>query len=282
MSPKEWLAALVAIADHPLAIGIYALLVVSWLILSLRVNRHRSLLRQIEKIPEPDRIKALELEMGPIPREGIDAEQWLRARAQVFNLARWVALGLTVVVLSSFAVYLNAAPKQLTVNGRVLFKGGALPDERPATVVLAGVKDQEWPTDRAGNFAFTVTDVIAGDSLRLTAIHRGAVEVVQAGVAVAKANATGVTIDLVPRATRFMAGHVVEERTGRPIQGATVTIVGDRGAGSTNAVGSFRFVARGDSLQEIELVVTHPQYRTFRGGMVLAEQGNRIVMSRRR
>ena len=38
--------------------------------------------------PEPDRLKVLELEPLPMPRNGVTAEEWLRGRQQIFDLIR--------------------------------------------------------------------------------------------------------------------------------------------------------------------------------------------------
>jgi len=125
---KQALEALVAAAQHPLALGMYVVVVVAWLVLSLRVTRHRALLRHLEALPEGDRLIALELEMGPLPKKGITAEQWLRGRAQVFSVVRWLVVAVTLIVVLSLAVfaYLGASPKSLAIGGRITVDGAPL------------------------------------------------------------------------------------------------------------------------------------------------------------
>jgi len=282
MSFQGALRTLVEVAEHPLAVGLYALVVVAWLVLSLRVKRHQILLRHLQTLPEADRLKALELEMGPIPKKGIDAEQWLRARAQVFNLARWIIVAITGVIILSLVVYLQlkAGPRLVSVSGHVRLNDGPLPNGLLATLTIAGMRDQ-WQTDANGNFEFQIPAVAKSDSLTLIAAAHAPFLAVQRETTVAKTAATGIHLNLTTPTSHFIGGRVLEEGSGAPVRRARVSLDADRGSGETDADGHFRFLARGDSLDRVEVTVSHPRYETFHGGLVLTE-GNGPVLLRAR
>lgn len=63
---KAALEALPHAAQSPLAFAAYVVAIVAWLIIALRVNRNRQLLKHLEKLPEGHRLEALRMEMGAV------------------------------------------------------------------------------------------------------------------------------------------------------------------------------------------------------------------------
>ena len=58
------LEALPHISTSPLAFVGYIIVVISWLILSLRVKRNKQMLKHLDKLPKKDRLEALQMELG--------------------------------------------------------------------------------------------------------------------------------------------------------------------------------------------------------------------------
>ena len=96
------LKALPVTATHPLAFLGYALLVLCWLIVELRVRRNRNLLTRIDKIPAKDRLEALKMEMGVVKvKGGLEPEQWLRQRIHLYY---FILTGMVLIVLLAIVI----------------------------------------------------------------------------------------------------------------------------------------------------------------------------------
>lgn len=264
-------------ALHPLAVGMYVLVVASWLIISWRVKRHRTLMEHLKTLPAKDRLKALELEIGPLPKKSLNAEQWLRAREQSFNLARWGIVSLTAIIVLSLAVfyYLHAAPKAMVIAGHVTL------DDQPlanATLILVGVAG-EWRTDHNGAFHFQIPVPDNADSLTLSVLYEVANEPMRRDTTVSRNAAAALQLHW-KSSPLYIAGWVKEEGTGKPITGAQIILAAERGHDSTNAQGYFRFIARGKAFEALEATITHPDYPTQMFGLTLSET-NQISLRRK-
>ncbi|MBN1349368.1 CHAT domain-containing protein [candidate division KSB1 bacterium] len=265
---KHAFEALSAAAQHPLSVGLYVLLVVSWLVISLRSKRHRTLLHHLEKLPEKDRLKALELEMGPIPKKGINAEQWLRGRAQIFKLARLGALCITAIIVLSLAVYyyLHASPEIISIDGQVILDNSPLNN---ATVTVIGASGQ-WKTDPDGGFHLQIPSNLDSDSISLAVTFDAAFQKFRHDTTVHKNAAKALQINLTSPLTHIIAGHVLEEGSGIPIEGAKIVLEGNRGSGSTDSAGYFHFSAKGKSYEAVDATITHPNYQPLPGGLTIS------------
>ena len=70
------LAAIPSAATSKLALAAYAFALITYLASVYRVTRNKNLLRYLERLPEGDRLGALEIEMGGVQlASGITAEQ---------------------------------------------------------------------------------------------------------------------------------------------------------------------------------------------------------------
>jgi hypothetical protein len=56
----------------------YAIACTAWTVVALRVNRNRTLLRHLEKLPEGQRLRDLQMEMGALPLpKGMTPSQYI-------------------------------------------------------------------------------------------------------------------------------------------------------------------------------------------------------------
>ena len=243
-------------AHHPLALGMYVLVVVSWLLISWRVKRHRILLRNLQKLPEEDRLKALELEIGrPLPRDGIDAEEWLRSRDQSFRLARLGILSLTAIMVFSLAVFyfvqIRAATKALVVSGDVRLDDRTIGN---ATISIVGF-DGQWTTHSNGAFKIETIDAIESDSITLRISCSTNFETLSLDTTISKYELTGIQLRLKTPMLCIIAGQVLESVTKDPVSGARVILAEDRGSDITNSLDYFRFEVRGRPTEPVKAMV---------------------------
>ncbi|MGA7317752.1 MAG: hypothetical protein WBX22_27730 [Silvibacterium sp.] len=105
MDLKSLVSALPTAASSPLAFAAYVLVIAAWLVIALRVKRNRQLLDHLEKLPDSDRLKALQLEMGAVQvRAGLTADQWLRSRLQLYYFLSFCLVCVVAVVVFAIAM----------------------------------------------------------------------------------------------------------------------------------------------------------------------------------
>jgi hypothetical protein len=93
------LKSLPAVATSPLALAAYLVTILAWFILGMKVNRHKALLDEIEKLPESDRYKAIREEIShPIP-ENISAEEYQKGRIHSYIFRGFLVLCGIVILL---------------------------------------------------------------------------------------------------------------------------------------------------------------------------------------
>jgi hypothetical protein len=101
---------IVAASANPLALAALLLLLVTWLVVALKVNRNKELLKNLNKLPNRDRLKALQAEMGVVQiKGGLSPEQWLRNKVRTYYLVALAMLCVTVIVLIAIIVNSHAA-----------------------------------------------------------------------------------------------------------------------------------------------------------------------------
>lgn len=112
------LQALPDIATSPLAMFAYLATIGAYVFVALHVRRHKNLLQHLTALPEKDRLKALEAELGDAKlRSGITAEQWLRSRIHRYYFLAFVATCITAIVLVSLVIYRTAGSVDIDVTG---------------------------------------------------------------------------------------------------------------------------------------------------------------------
>jgi hypothetical protein len=101
-----FLKAIPAAAASPLALVAYLATVGAWTLIAWRVRRHSALLANIQHLPETDRIKAIQMELGYVEIPGgLTAEQYLRSRIHTFTFSGFVAVCVTAIIIAGMAFY---------------------------------------------------------------------------------------------------------------------------------------------------------------------------------
>lgn len=112
--------ALPTVASSPLALIAFLSLVAAWLIIGIRVQRNKNLLKNLEKVPPNDRLQALRDEMGRVRiKSGLTPEQYLRSRIHLYWLIAFVTLCLVILLILALA----ASSARLTDQTRSEFSG---------------------------------------------------------------------------------------------------------------------------------------------------------------
>lgn len=125
------LKALPTVAKSPLALVAFIVVVLAWLILGLKVNRNRNVLKHLKDIPAKDRLAALEAEIGRVRiKSGLTADEYLRSRIHQYWLIGSIVLCLMIAVLFTLALSARGA-KIAEFSGTL----GA-----PSRVLLSGEK----------------------------------------------------------------------------------------------------------------------------------------------
>lgn len=81
--------------------------------------------------------------------------------------------------------------------------------------------------------------------------------------------------------TCIVAGWIIEEGTGVPIEQAQIILPASRDSGTTNMEGYFRFMTHGEVFQRVDATIRHPDYEYKIVGLTLSEE-NRISLTRKR
>lgn len=101
---KEFLQAIPAAATNEWSFLSYLAVVIAWFLLGWKIKRNKNLLLNLEALPEKDRLKALEMEMGVGRlRTGLSPEQWIRSRIHTYLLIGFVVLCIALVVVTVLA-----------------------------------------------------------------------------------------------------------------------------------------------------------------------------------
>lgn len=260
---------LVEAAKDPLTLVGFVILVVSSVV-SIRARRHKVLLRNLEKLPESDRLRAIELEMGPIPKKGITAEHWLRARKQKFTTAQ---LGIVCsALLIAFVVYREAEHR---INGNIMLDGRPLHN---AKITILGVEG-ERKSDENGFFTFQRPNDI-GDSVNFMISYTAGYEAIHLDTTVSTAAVSNLKFNLASKESHPFAGQIVDAKTEKGVANATITISQNRGRAISDTQGNFHTLVSGKPYEGIEATISHPHYETGTIRLALAE-GHRITLRKK-
>ena len=111
------LAAIPSAATSKLALAAYAFALITYLASVYRVTRNKNLLRYLERLPEGDRLGALEIEMGGVQlASGITAEQWVKSRIHKYHFSSLVILCLVIVLVLGYAVWISYGTSEISVD----------------------------------------------------------------------------------------------------------------------------------------------------------------------
>jgi hypothetical protein len=97
-----------AAGTNPLALVALLALVAAWLVIALKVRRNHQLLKYLNQLPDKDRLKALQMEMGVVTiRGGLSPEQWLKHNMRTYYFFGFAILCLTLVILAAMGFYIR-------------------------------------------------------------------------------------------------------------------------------------------------------------------------------
>jgi hypothetical protein len=118
--------ALPKIATSPLAMFAYLATVGAYVYVALLGVRHKHLLQHLTMLPEKDRLRALESELGEARlRSGMAPEQWLRGRIHRYYLLAFLATCITTIVIVALVLYRTRGTLDIDVTG---YRGASLFD----------------------------------------------------------------------------------------------------------------------------------------------------------
>lgn len=105
----------------------YAITILAWFVIAIKVVRNKHLLKNLEKLPPQDRLPALQIEMrGVNIKEGVKPEQWLNNQTKKYILIGYLLTLLTIllVIIIAFS-FKNEEPFSLRImlhNRNTTFK----------------------------------------------------------------------------------------------------------------------------------------------------------------
>ena len=109
---KVALKAIPDAAASPLGLISFVFVILCYTVLALKVKRNKQLLDSLDKIPEKDRFKVLEAEMGSVRlRSGLSPEQWLRHRLNLYYLLALVLFCVTLLLIVVVVVAYGRKPE---------------------------------------------------------------------------------------------------------------------------------------------------------------------------
>lgn len=111
MALEAFLRNLGAVAISPYSFIAYLGVLGAWLVVALRVKRNKNLLNALDKLPEGERLTALQVEMRSFtPPAGLTPEQWLAERIHTYYFYGFLAFCICLVVLAVLALSGTAPP----------------------------------------------------------------------------------------------------------------------------------------------------------------------------
>ncbi|HLL04571.1 MAG TPA: hypothetical protein VK539_28565 [Myxococcaceae bacterium] len=145
------LKALPIVASSPAALVAYLVTIAAYAYSAARVVRNRGLLKHLATLPEGDRLKALEIEMGqPAVTGGISAEQWLRAKIHRYYFLAFVVTTLTLILMVLLALKHKDGSVDIDVTGygSSAEPSTPSPESRLASLLLPSANAAEFEFDK--------------------------------------------------------------------------------------------------------------------------------------
>lgn len=95
-------------AISPEALILYLALIAAWIIVAIKVKRHNNLLKNLEKLPDKDRIKAFVTEIHGVQlTKGVTPEDWIRIKKHEYYFLGFLALCAALVILAVLVFFDN-------------------------------------------------------------------------------------------------------------------------------------------------------------------------------
>jgi len=150
---------IVAASANPLALAALLLLLVTWLLVALKVNRNKQLLQNLNKLPQKDRLRALQAEMGVVQiKGGLSPEEWLKNKVRTCYLIGFAMMCVTAIVLAAMAI--NSRSPALRTGLSVTLNAAN-------TATASPVAEQDIPPERTVTYESILQDGVPRIQFRL-------------------------------------------------------------------------------------------------------------------
>lgn len=123
-------------AKSPLAFIAYCIVILGWASIVWKESRFKTIAKNLELIPEDQRLEAMKLEYGLEPKEGLSAESYLRLKKKSYL---FLAFGITVIatlLISTLAIYrsiqidkANVAQQTMNIAYETFIRGTTTADD---------------------------------------------------------------------------------------------------------------------------------------------------------
>ena len=123
-------------AKSPLAFVAYCIVILGWASIAWKESRFKTIAKNLELIPEDQRLEAMRLEYGLEPKEGLSAESYLNLKKKNYI---FLAFGITVfaaLLISTLAIYrsvqidkANVAQQTMNIAYETFIRGTTTADD---------------------------------------------------------------------------------------------------------------------------------------------------------
>jgi hypothetical protein len=114
---SELLKALPVAASSVYGLTGFIATILAWTVIAWRVKRNANLLKNLSQLPETDRLKALELEMGGVYlKEGMSADDWLKFKSKRYLLIGYVCTILFVLAILVIAIFKKPSNPEVDIT----------------------------------------------------------------------------------------------------------------------------------------------------------------------
>lgn len=149
---REVFQAIPSAASSGTAAILYVVAVGAGLLITWRVRRNKNVLEHIEKLPEEDRLRALEAEMGAAHiQTGLGPEQYLRSRIHQYYFLGFIVFCLTVIAL--FLIAASNSPRPADNSIKEILSKTQEQNEKTALIGAMFANDSEGLWEAADNTA---------------------------------------------------------------------------------------------------------------------------------
>ncbi|OGT60248.1 MAG: hypothetical protein A3E01_15535 [Gammaproteobacteria bacterium RIFCSPHIGHO2_12_FULL_63_22] len=129
------LESLPIVATSGYALTAYVLTLAAYVVLGWRVARNKNLLANLEKVPEADRLRVLQMEMDTVVPKNISAANWIKARTHRYYFQAFIVTCIAVVAI--IALVLLNATGTLDVSANVYSGKSLISDDRESSIDAA-------------------------------------------------------------------------------------------------------------------------------------------------
>ncbi|WP_281543856.1 hypothetical protein [Grimontia sp. SpTr1] len=135
-------------AKSPLAFVAYCIVILGWASIAWKESRFKTIAKNLELIPEAQRLEAMKLEYGLEPKEGLSAESYLNLKKKNYL---FLAFGITVIaalLISTLAIYrsiqidkANIAQQTMNIAYETFIRGTTTADDNRFKISIGKLEE---------------------------------------------------------------------------------------------------------------------------------------------